>query len=170
MNHFSKYGFALAIGTLSACQSLPAPSLAIAPASDTVRVIPQPTGYQFRLVSKVVNRSNAVVSLDRCNYSVQVSDGTQWRSVDGAICAGDLGSWVIRPGDSLEIPVTVYDDRSYQILWRRGPLKSGKYRVKFGGRSLQPGRLHSKRRTFGFYTSDPFDVSVQSPTPPPNTR
>src|SRR5215217_319828 len=161
MKHSSRYCFLLAISALSACHSLPAPTLEIAPASDTVRVTPRAEGYQFRLVSKVRNRSNAVFYLDRCNYSVQVLDGPQWRTVDGAICGDDLGSWVISQGDSLEIPITVYDDRSYRILFRRGPLQSGKYRVTFGGMSTQPGRWHSKRRTSRVYTSTPLEFDVQ---------
>ena len=152
---------------LYGCHQASGRGLEIVPVVDTVRVRYQSEGYQFAVVSKVVNHTSKAAHFDRCSYDVQFLDGNQWRTVDASICAMDLGSWVTPAQGFREIPIIIHDDRSYRVLTRRGPLQSGKYRVRFTeiGR---PKRWFAKRDT-GFRISNPFTVIIQ-PITPPNTR
>jgi hypothetical protein len=153
---------------LCACHSVSAPRLEVVPVSDTVVALAQHEGYEFSVISKLVNHTDKAAYLDRCSYSVQVSEQNRWRTVDASICGSDIGTWVVPPRASLEIPITIHDDRSYRILTRRGPLKSGKYRVQFSEIT------HSKRwfakRSRRIYTSSPFIVIIQSLTPLSHAR
>jgi hypothetical protein len=85
----------------------------------------------FSVTAVVQNRDARAVYVSGCGPAAQREiDGT-WTTVFSPVCVGS-SAWIVMPGDSVNIPVTLYGFTSANMLPKLDPrADSGRYRLVF---------------------------------------